>query len=73
MVCQKTFGRIDLQAGYLYDQIGSGLIFRSFETRPLFIDNALYGARVQYDLGKEWKIMGFAGVQKTLLTPIPEI
>ncbi|MBK6565740.1 MAG: hypothetical protein IPL63_04940 [Saprospiraceae bacterium] len=61
---KKTFGRIDLQAGYLYDQIGSGLIFRSFETRPLFIDNALYGARVQYDLGKEWKIMGFAGVQK---------
>ncbi|MFZ1703265.1 MAG: DUF6029 family protein [Saprospiraceae bacterium] len=61
---KKTFDRLELQAGYIYDQIGSGLIFRSFETRPLFIDNALYGAKVQYDLGKEWKIMGFAGVQK---------
>jgi hypothetical protein len=63
-IVKKSFDKLDLQAGYIYDQIGSGLIFRSFETRPLFIDNALYGARVEYNFWKEWKIMGFAGVQK---------
>lgn len=63
-IVKKSFDKLELQAGYIYDQIGSGLIFRSFETRPLFIDNAVYGARAQYELGKEWKIMGFAGVQK---------
>lgn len=63
-IVKKTFDKLDLQAGYIYDQIGSGLIFRSFETRPLFIDNAMYGARVEYNFWKEWKIMGFAGVQK---------
>ncbi|MBK9735842.1 MAG: hypothetical protein IPO92_13110 [Saprospiraceae bacterium] len=42
------------------------MIFRAFETRPLFIDNALYGASVKYDLGKSWNIMGFVGKQKRL-------
>ena len=35
---QKSIDKLELSAGYLYDQIGSGLIFRAFETRPLFID-----------------------------------
>jgi len=61
---KKQMKKLELQAGYLYEQIGSGLIFRSFETRPLFIDNALYGAKAQYDLGGDWKIMAMAGVQK---------
>jgi hypothetical protein len=61
---QKSIDKLELSAGYLYDQIGSGLIFRSFETRPLFIDNAVYGARVKYNLSENWHIMGFAGKQK---------
>jgi hypothetical protein len=61
---QKSIDKLELSAGYLYDQIGSGLIFRAFETRPLFIDNALYGARVKYNLSENWHIMGFAGKQK---------
>ncbi len=61
---KKALGKLEISAGYLYDQIGSGLIFRAFETRPLFIDNALYGAQIKYDLGKSWNIMGFAGRQK---------
>jgi hypothetical protein len=35
---KKTINRLQLNAGYIYDQIGSGLIFRAFENRPLFID-----------------------------------
>ncbi len=61
---KKQLDKLDLQVGYIYDQIGSGLIYRAFETRPLFIDNAMYGARAEYQLGADWKIMGFAGVQK---------
>jgi len=61
---KKQLDKLDLQVGYIYDQIGSGLIYRAFETRPLFIDNAMYGARAEYQLSSDWKIMGFAGVQK---------
>ncbi len=61
---QKTLGRAEISVGYLYDQIGSGFIFRAFENRPLFIDNALYGARVKYELSDSWNIMGIVGKQK---------
>jgi hypothetical protein len=61
---KKKIDRFEINAGYLYDQIGTGLIFRSFEQRPLFIDNALYGASIKYDFGREWNLLGFAGVQK---------
>lgn len=60
----KTLKQLEVSAGYLYDQIGSGIIFRAFETRPLFIDNALYGARLKYNLNDNWDIMGFVGKQK---------
>jgi len=61
---KKSFTRLELNAGYLYDQIGSGLIFRAFETRPLFIDNALYGASAKYKFSDNWNLMAFAGKQK---------
>jgi len=61
---KKTLGKLDLQAGYIYDQIGSGLIFRSFETRPLFIDNAMYGVSGKYNFSDSWNLMGFIGRQK---------
>ncbi len=61
---QKTLGKAEVSVGYLYDQIGSGFIFRAFENRPLFIDNAVYGARVKYTFSDSWNIMGFVGKQK---------
>lgn len=60
----KTLNQLEVSAGYLYDQIGSGIIFRAFETRPLFIDNALYGARLKYNFNDNWSLMGFVGKQK---------
>jgi hypothetical protein len=60
----KAVGKAEFSAGYLYDQIGAGLIFRAFENRPLFIDNALYGARIKFNLSDDWHIMGFVGRQK---------
>ncbi len=60
----KKVDKLDISVGYLYDQIGSGIIFRAFEQRPLLIDNALYGARLAYDIGEDWQIKAFTGRQK---------
>ncbi|NRB62750.1 MAG: hypothetical protein HRU40_06945 [Saprospiraceae bacterium] len=61
---RKQIDDLDLTVGYIYDQIGSGLIFRAYEERPLLIDNALYGIRAQYTFSPDWTIKGFTGRQK---------
>ena len=60
----KKIDKLDITVGYLYDQIGSGIIFRAFEQRPLLIDNALFGARLAYDIAPDWQIKVFTGRQK---------
>ncbi|MBK7409278.1 MAG: hypothetical protein IPJ40_15265 [Saprospirales bacterium] len=60
----KEVEHFDFAAGYLYDQIGSGIIFRSYEQRALLIDNALVGLRVGYNFGPDLKVKAFTGVQK---------
>ncbi|MFN7326773.1 MAG: DUF6029 family protein [Chitinophagales bacterium] len=61
---QKKIDKFDFAAGYLYDQIGSGMIFRAYEERSLMIDNALYGARVGYHINENWNVRAFTGKQK---------
>lgn len=61
---KKQVNKLGLSAGYLYDQIGSGIIFRAYEARGLAIDNALYGVRATYDLTDDWRIKAFTGLQK---------
>lgn len=61
---KKSIQKLEINAGYLYDQIGSGFIYRAFENRPLFIDNALYGVSLKYQFTDAWHLMGFAGKQK---------
>ena len=61
---KKEIDKLGITAGYIYDQIGSGIIFRAYEERPLLIDNALIGARLTYDLGEDWRIKAFTGRQK---------
>ncbi len=39
----KEFKGLTITGGYIYDQIGSGILFRSYEDRGLLIDNALAG------------------------------
>lgn len=64
---KKVYG-LDITAGHFYDQIGSGIIYRSYETRPLFIDNALIGLRLNYDLidkdAGSLNVKGFMGRHK---------
>lgn len=62
-VHKEIYG-FDVSAGYLYDQIGSGILFRAYEERALMIDNALYGVRAGYRFNENWKIKAFTGRQK---------
>jgi hypothetical protein len=63
---RKHLKKLDISAGYLYDQVGSGIIFRAYEERPLLIDNALYGVRLNYSIDENWLIKVFSGKQKKL-------
>jgi hypothetical protein len=63
---KKKFNRLAIEGGYIYDQIGSGIIFRSFEQRPLLIDNALYGIKLEYDITPDLVVKAFSGRQKQL-------
>jgi len=61
---QKSVQKLGITVGHFYDQIGSGIIFRAYEERPLAIDNALLGIRLTYDLTQNWQVKAFTGRQK---------
>ena len=61
---KKKVKDLTITGGYIYDQIGSGIIYRSFEERALGIDNPLLGARLEYDIKGKVKLKAFAGAQK---------
>jgi hypothetical protein len=62
----KEIGELTITGGYIYDQIGSGLLFRSYEDRGLLIDNALVGAHLRYKPAQNITIKAFAGQQKRI-------
>ena len=70
---EKSLDKFTLSAGYIYDQIGSGLIFRSFEERSLLIDNALAGIKLKYQLLPDLYVKAFAGRQKKQFELYPAI
>ncbi len=53
-------------AGYIYDQIGSGILFRAYEDRGLLIDNALVGVQLKYDITPHVFVKAFTGQMKFL-------
>ncbi len=61
---KKKVKDLTITGGYIYDQIGSGIIYRTYEERALGIDNALLGARLEYDIKGMVKLKAFAGAQK---------
>ena len=50
--------------GSFYDQLGSGLLFRSWEDRTLGLNNALFGARATYSLGNYLALKVFCGIPR---------
>ena len=67
---KRTQDKLTLEAGYLYDQIGSGIIYQAYEVRPQLIDNALYGGAVSYQLMENLKLKAFTGKQKQQFSTI---
>ncbi len=65
---RKKIDNLTITGGYIYDQFGSGLVFRAYEERGLGIDNALVGLHIKYDFLKNWTIKGFTGRQKDLFS-----
>lgn len=53
-----------LTAGDFYEQFGSGLILRTYEDRPLGIDNAIRGGRLKVDALRGFHLTAFGGVQR---------
>jgi hypothetical protein len=62
----KEIGELTITGGYIYDQIGSGLLFRSYEDRGLLIDNALEGVHVRFQPAPNIMLKAFTGQQKKL-------
>jgi Family of unknown function (DUF6029) len=57
--------KIDVTAGYFYEQFGSGLLYRSWEDRALGINNALRGGRVIFKPTKFLTFKSIYGQQRT--------
>ncbi|HRO42495.1 MAG TPA: DUF6029 family protein, partial [Flavipsychrobacter sp.] len=57
----KEVKNLTITGGYIYDQIGSGIMFRAYEDRGLLIDNALVGLHLRYQLSDRFMIKGFTG------------
>lgn len=62
----KEIKGLTITGGYVYDQIGSGIIFRAYEDRGLLIDNALCGLHLKYKFGDHIMLKGFTGQQKNV-------
>jgi hypothetical protein len=62
----KQMDKLGIAVGHIYDQIGSGIIYRAYEQRPQLIDNALVGAQISYDFNDNWTARAFTGRQRFL-------
>ena len=59
---------LEITAGNFYDQIGQGLIFRTYENKRLGVDNALDGFRVKYNINNSIHLKSFIGKSRTYFT-----
>lgn len=56
---------IEATIGSFYEQFGSGLVFRSWEDRPLGLNNSLFGGSIKYHFKDKIVITAIAGKQRT--------
>ena len=63
-----TIDGLDVTVGNYYEQIGSGLIFRSYENKGLGADNAMDGIRLKYSPLKGIYLKSFIGKSRTYFT-----
>jgi len=58
------YKNIEATIGDIYDQFGSGFIFRTYEERSLGIDNALRGGRIKYQPYRGIELKALGGKQR---------
>ncbi len=63
---QKKTDKLDITAGYFYEQFGSGVAFRAYEQRGQNLDYAIMGMRAKYQFSEKWSMKAFTGKQKFL-------
>lgn len=63
-----SIGNLEITAGNYYEQLGSGLIFRSYEEKGLGIDNAMDGVRLKYNPSTGLYLKTFIGKSRTHFT-----
>ncbi len=64
----KEINDLTVTGGYIYDQIGSGILFRAYEDRGLLIDNALVGLHLKYRINDQVMVKAFTGQMKNVRT-----
>ncbi|MDR6967614.1 hypothetical protein J2X31_001626 [Flavobacterium arsenatis] len=57
--------KLDVTAGYFYEQFGSGLLLRSWEDRPLGLNNAIRGGKINYRPSDYLSFTALYGQQRT--------
>lgn len=57
-------GMFQVTAGHVYEQFGSGMIFRTYEEHNLGYDNSLNGIRLKFNPYKGIQFKGIYGVQR---------
>jgi hypothetical protein len=57
-------GQFQVTAGKIYEQFGSGMIFRTYEEHNLGYDNSLNGIRVKFNPVKGVELKGIYGTQR---------
>ena len=62
-------GRLSMTAGHFYEQFGSGLVLRSYESWNLGYDNNLYGLNAAFNAYDGINIKGLVGVQRYFWQP----
>jgi hypothetical protein len=60
-----TIDGLEVTVGNYYEQVGSGLIFRSYENKGLGTDNAMDGIRLKYSPLKGIYLKSFIGKSRT--------
>ncbi len=63
-----SIDNLEITAGNYYEQLGSGLIFRSYEEKGLGIDNAMDGVRLKYNPSLGIYLKTFIGKSRTHFT-----
>jgi hypothetical protein len=62
----KEWDNLTVTAGHIYDQVGSGIVYRAYEDRGLLIDNALFGVQAKYKISEQLNTRVFAGNTRNL-------